>query len=162
MDQPERVRYFDQQFLRVDDFNAEQDYHRDMRRRHSRMLHTPGIADGLQLVADGTGVKITRGAAISGGTDINGGGAEIVLAAERRQELSSFADAAEVYVTIAFAQEETRFKDDAGVEGNTRWMESPTIEAFTSDPTTTPPSDPNQPWRVLLGRVAGAVPAART
>lgn len=153
MDQPERVRYFDQQFLRVEDFNAEQDYHRDMRRRHNRMLHTPGLAEGLLLVADGTGVKITPGSAIPAGTDINGGGAEIVLATERRQELSSFAAGADVYVTIAFAQEETRFRDDAGVKGNTRWRENPTIEAFTSDPTATQPADPKQPLRVLLGKV---------
>jgi hypothetical protein len=153
MDQPERVRYFDQQFLRVDDFNAEQTYHRDMRRRHNRMLHTPGIADGLLLVADGTGVRITPGSAIAAGTDDNGGGAEVVLATERRQELSSFAASQDVFVTIAFAQEETRFRDDAGVRGNTRWRENPLIEAFTSDPTATPPSDPAQPLRVLLGRV---------
>ena len=154
MDQPERVRYFDQQFLRVDDFNAEQTYHRDMRRRHNRMLHTPGIADGLLLAADGTGVRVLPGSAIAAGTDANGGGAEIVLATERRQELSSFAAGQDVYVTIAFAQEETRFRDDAGVRGNTRWREAPLIEAFTSDPTATPPADPDQPLRVLLGRVS--------
>src|SRR3954466_8041172 len=130
---PERVRYFDQQFLRVDDFTAEQDYHRDMRRRHNRMLHTPGIADGLQLVPDGTGVKITPGSAIPGGSDANGGGAEIVLAVERRQELKDFGAASSpVFVTIAFAQEKAREKDDAGVKDYTRWRESPVIEVFTS------------------------------
>jgi hypothetical protein len=153
MDQPERVRYFDQQFLRVEDFTAEQDYHRDMRRRHNRMMHTPGIAEGLLLVADGTGVKITPGSAIPAGTDVNGGGAEIVLGVERRQELSSFAAGADVFVTVTFAQEPTRFRDDAGVKDNTRWREAPVIEAFTSDPTATPPADPAQPLRILLGRV---------
>ena len=58
-----------------------------------------------------------------------------------------------MYVTVTFAQEETRFRDDAGVSGNTRWRENPLIEAFTSDPTATPPSDPTQPLRVLLGKV---------
>ena len=156
MDQPERVRYFEQQFLREEDFNEEQVYHRDMRRRHNRMLHTPGISDGLQLEADGTGVTISPGSAVANGTDINGGGAEIVLADTRRQELSSFAADADIFLTIQFAQEPARERNDAGVKGFTRWRENPVIEAFPSDPTGTPPSDPNEPWRVLLGKVKRA------
>src|SRR3954452_4010291 len=140
MDQPERVRYFEQQFLRVDDFNAEQEYHRDMRRRHNRMLHTPGISEGLLLSADGTGVAISPGAAVAPGTDVNEGGAEIVLADGDRKELSSFAANAPVYVTIAFEEEESRERNDAGVRGFTRWREVPEIELFTSDPTTNPPA----------------------
>ena len=158
MDQPERVRYFDQQFLRIDDFNAEQTYHRDMRRRHNRMLHTPGISEGLQLVPAGpsapTAVKITPGAAVAPGADGNGGGAEIVLTTEFTQDLSSFADNSDVFITIAFAQEETRPVSDAGFTANSRWRETPKIEAFTSDPTLAAvPAGSTQPLRVLLGRV---------
>jgi hypothetical protein len=153
MDQPERVRYFDQQFLRVDDFNAEQIYHRDMRRRHNRMLHTPGISEGLQLVPAGTAVKVTPGAAVAPGADGNGGGAEIVLTTEFTQDLSSFNENVAVFVTIGFAQEESRPVNDAGFTANSRWRETPKIEVFTSDPTANPPASQTQPLRVLLGSV---------
>jgi hypothetical protein len=153
MDQPERVRYFDQQFLRVDDFIAEQAYHREMRHRHNRMLHTPGVADGLQLVAAGTGVKVTPGSAVRGGTEANGGGLEILLAEESSQDLSSFDPGVDVHLTIAYEDVEARKKLDGGVEDFTRYRETAVIEAFTSDPTAGTITDPKQPHRVLLGRV---------
>jgi len=46
----QRLRYFDHQFLVVADFKEEQDYHKEMRRRLNRVLHTPGIAEGLEVV----------------------------------------------------------------------------------------------------------------
>src|SRR5581483_4391855 len=45
-----RVRYFDGQFLRAVDFEAEQAYDRDARRRHLLAHHTWGIVVGLELV----------------------------------------------------------------------------------------------------------------
>ena len=46
-----RLRYFNHQFLRVEDFQEEQDYHLRMRRRLNRVLHTWGVAEGLQVTA---------------------------------------------------------------------------------------------------------------
>src|SRR5262249_58352058 len=43
----DRTRFFDGRFLRAGDFIAEQDYHLDRRRRHGRLLHTSGVANGL-------------------------------------------------------------------------------------------------------------------
>ena len=50
MAQPiKRLHYFDHQFLREDDFTDEQEYHMGMTRLHNRLLHTWGIADGLEV-----------------------------------------------------------------------------------------------------------------
>ncbi|BCJ39859.1 hypothetical protein GCM10010168_27190 [Actinoplanes ianthinogenes] len=45
----ERLRYYQQQYLGVGDFEAEQEYHRTMRRRHQLGPHTWGIVAGLRL-----------------------------------------------------------------------------------------------------------------
>lgn len=44
-----RVNYFEGQHLRVTDFEAEQNYHAQMRHLHNRVLHTWGVADGLEV-----------------------------------------------------------------------------------------------------------------
>jgi hypothetical protein len=150
MAQPQRLRYFDQQFLRVDDFVDEQTYHRDMRRRHNRMLHTPGICEGLKLTADGTAVRVSPGAAVAPGAHEDGGGAEIVLDEEVSLDLSSLPADAPVYVAIRYAEEESRELNDAGVTGSTRWLEKPVIELLLGDPTGGPTRDDQQ--RVLLGK----------
>lgn len=49
-DRISRVRYFDRQFLRAVDFQAEQTYERDARRRHVLAHHTWGIVVGFELV----------------------------------------------------------------------------------------------------------------
>lgn len=46
----ERLNYYEGEFLGAADFQAEQDYHRDMRRRHNVGQHTWGIVSGLDLV----------------------------------------------------------------------------------------------------------------
>ena len=45
----ERVRYYDGEYLRAEDFQTEQAYHIDMRRRLNMGLHLFGIVEGLQL-----------------------------------------------------------------------------------------------------------------
>ncbi len=45
----ERPRYFQRQVLGALDFEAEQEYHRDLRRRHNVGHHTWGIVVGLEL-----------------------------------------------------------------------------------------------------------------
>lgn len=66
----QRVHYFEGQFLTSDDFKAEQEYLRNMRRRHNRLLHGWGTVCGLMVEPhprpDNTGnepwkVKITPG-----------------------------------------------------------------------------------------------------
>jgi hypothetical protein len=62
--QPERVNYFFGQLLGVDDYLAEQEYHRGMRHLHNRLLHGWGIVDGLDVEGDGGGVLVRPGFAL--------------------------------------------------------------------------------------------------
>jgi hypothetical protein len=48
----DRLLYYDGEFLRAFDFQDEQSYHMEMRRRLNRYLHLPGIVQGLQLIDD--------------------------------------------------------------------------------------------------------------
>ncbi len=61
-----RMNFFDRQFLRAQDFADEQDYHLDRRHRHNRLLHNPGIAEGLEVTTptNPTTVQIDTGTAI--------------------------------------------------------------------------------------------------
>jgi hypothetical protein len=72
-DEISRVRYFDRQFLRAVDFQAEQIYERDARRRHVLAHHTWGIVVGFELVevpitgqSDFVDVVLRPGLAIDG------------------------------------------------------------------------------------------------
>lgn len=56
----ERVRYYDGEYLRSFDFEDEQTYHVEMRRRLNRSLHLWGIAQGLELVQNDAGGGINQ------------------------------------------------------------------------------------------------------
>ncbi|MGH9891168.1 MAG: hypothetical protein ACREA0_04135, partial [bacterium] len=71
-----RLQYHDGQLLDVSDFNDEQDYHREMRKRHNRSVHSCGIVEGLAVKK--TGTKIT----ISPGTAVDKDGQELILLQE--------------------------------------------------------------------------------
>jgi hypothetical protein len=45
----ERLNYYEGEYLGAVDFEAEQEYHRDMRRRHNLGPHTWGIVTGLEI-----------------------------------------------------------------------------------------------------------------
>ena len=59
-DEITRVRYTERQYLRAEDFVAEQRYHADDARRHVLAHHTWGIVTGLELVEvpDSTGTAV--------------------------------------------------------------------------------------------------------
>lgn len=118
-----RLRYFNGQFLEQQDFRDEQDYHVDRRRRHDRLFHTYGIAEGLTVNAPATAGEIT----VSAGTALDGQGRHIVLTAQRTLTLGSSAGKT-VLAVISY--------DELGVQpaqvGNqgemTRWEERPKVE----------------------------------
>ncbi|PWU14371.1 MAG: hypothetical protein C5B50_17480 [Verrucomicrobia bacterium] len=62
----ERLNYYEGEYLGALDFAAEQEYHRDMRRRHNVGQHTWGIVSGLDIVQFPNG-----GAAPSGKTAVD-------------------------------------------------------------------------------------------
>lgn len=62
----ERPHYYQRQYLGAQDFQDEQAYQRDMRRRHNLAQHQWGIVTGLELVGDTTGVSVQPGMAVDG------------------------------------------------------------------------------------------------
>jgi hypothetical protein len=137
-----RPHYFDHQFLRDEDFTLEQAYHLTRRRLHNRVLHTWGIARGLELTfAAGASV-----ATVSAGEAIDSEGREIVLPANTQTQDVSNLPGKTVYVTIAYGEAETDPRSDTGVTGNTRYTETPVIEVGENAP-----ARPGE--RLILGRL---------
>jgi hypothetical protein len=118
-----RIRYFDGEFLKEQDFIDEQKYHVNRQRLQNR-LHTPGLVRGLDVnakVGDSQAV-VEPGAAL----DIEG--RLIVLAGSRTLELTPHANQT-VLVVISYPdKEEASDLAPEGGEGETRWHEKPRVE----------------------------------
>ncbi len=71
-----RLNYFNSQLLDETDFETEQHYHREMRRRHNRLAHTWGVAGSTGLLVTKSGDKRLT---VSAGMAIDKDGREIVL-----------------------------------------------------------------------------------
>lgn len=106
----ERLNYYQLQFLGAGDFQAEQLYHRDMRRRHNLGPHTWGIVTGLELDTPATG---STGVYIRPGYAIDGFGREIVVGAPFKLDPAEFQfikisnnTPVSTAVYIAFAEEQ--------------------------------------------------------
>jgi hypothetical protein len=141
-DTVKRLNYFDHQFLRRQDFADEQAYHLAQRRTHNRLLHTPGVAGGLEvkLAAGGRQLLVGEGVAI------DAQGREIVLAADAGPlELGQRTNAT-LYVTIAYAEREVDPSAETGVQGNRRVEEAPDVQLATD-----PPANPG--LTLVLARV---------
>src|SRR6266571_876175 len=129
-----RLNYFNGEFLRKNDFNDEQSYHIQHQRDHARLLHTPGIAEGLDfatLPLDATAVTVNSGVAY------DKHGQRIVLPDNTTLELKDIAADQAVYITIAYHELDTDPTDETGVPGKTRWTEAPLIETPTTAPSDT-------------------------
>lgn len=91
----ERLNYYEGEFLGAVDFQAEQEYHRDMRRRHNLGQHTWGIVTGLDLaqapngVMDGTLTEVD--VYLQPGMAVDGFGREIVVLNQYQLSPSLFA-----------------------------------------------------------------------
>lgn len=128
-----RPNYFTAQFLVDKDFNDEQAYHLTFRRRHNRVSHTFGIADGLDVsVLDSANVVIAKGTAF----DLNGN--EIVFNDPVTYPLKTHGNGQVVYLTVAY-QDVTDQADayPPAPENFTRTTERPIIQ----DSVTVPPTD---------------------
>jgi hypothetical protein len=80
---PTEVNFYPGQYLTARLFQAEQEYHITMRERHNLSGHIPGVADGLQLSADGH---------VEAGYAIDWYGRELVLPARTQLPLSTAFD----------------------------------------------------------------------
>ena len=76
-DDVKRLNYFNGQFLREPDFNDEQIYHIRHQRDHARLLHTPGIAEGLDIPGPAAGATAVT---VNAGVAFDDQGRRIVLA----------------------------------------------------------------------------------
>ena len=123
-----RMNFFDRQFLRASDFQAEQSYHLDRRTRHNRLLHTPGVAEGLEVLGDVGSTTVT----VKPGTALDAQGHEIVLL--RQLTLNLPAGPAQVGVYIAYTEAPDTPSTDPGVTGSTRVTESPVLAQVPPDP----------------------------
>ncbi|MEA2692451.1 MAG: hypothetical protein QOJ16_1838 [Acidobacteriota bacterium] len=132
-----RLHYFNGQFLQDADFNAEQAYHLERQRRHNRLMHTAGIAEGLAVAVQG-GNTVT----VSPGTAIDGLGQQIVLPQGDTRTLPLNQPSLlgkTVLVVISYA-ETTTDPATVGGSGNTRLQERPNVQLVIDD-ANAPPAD---------------------
>ena len=144
--QIQRLRYFDNQFLNAEDFTTEQKYHREMRLRHNRLLHTKGVAEGLQVKKTAT-EEIT----VTPGTAIDGDGNEIVLLGNftiKLTDKTKYRENSTVYVFASYKEKKAEPQPDDSTDENqtTRIFEKAVIKAETEEP------DANDKHIVRLGR----------
>jgi hypothetical protein len=141
-DTVKRLNYFDHQFLRRQDFADEQAYHLAQRRTHNRLLHTPGVAGGLELKLASGGRQLVVGEGVA----VDAQGREIVLAADSAPIDLAPSAGKTVYVTLAYAEREIDPSAETGVQGNRRVEEAPDIQLTTDAPA-------NAGLTLVLGRV---------
>jgi hypothetical protein len=123
----QRPRYFDHQFLREDDFNAEQGYHRRLRALHNSTLHTRGVTRGL-------GISVEAGASeatVQPGSAIDTKGNDIVLDSPQPVDIGQLRKGSDAYVVISYAESDISDPDTGEV---TRVTERPTVTARGSEP----------------------------
>lgn len=167
-----RLNYYERQFLGSRDFQDEQAYHIEMRRRHHLAHHTWGAVTGLDIVKDAT----TKIWSVQPGFAIDGRGREIVVSEAEALDtkvigdrLAGMALPAELKVWIAY-DTETAEPPPPGFEAcgvanqYTRLRETFRL-IYKDDPpgsTTTDPEPPfadlsddpdAAPWPIWLGTI---------
>src|SRR5262245_26428702 len=117
-----RVRYYDGEYLKDDEFIDEQKYHIDRRQRHDRLLHVAGVCEGLvPSVGDSKTIKITAG------TAIDDQGHTILLDTDQTITLKS--ETGQLNIVITFAEQEDRPADgNSSVASNTRFKQAPVLQ----------------------------------
>jgi hypothetical protein len=164
----ERLNYYEGEYLGALDFAAEQDYHRDMRRRHNVGQHTWGIVSGLDLAQVPNGQ--TSGGLpevdiyVQPGMATDGFGREI-LALSRTQltqdlfaafyDPNAKANPRNMYVWIAYQQQFARASSDVCASKNNSNPYGRVQEGFRLLVTTSPTPVPalNDPLVVDGGQM---------
>lgn len=126
-----RLNYFTHQFLREQDFQAEQAYHVAMRRQHNRLLHGWGVVEGCDVRKKGE-----REIVIDPGIAIDNLGREIILTTPVVRDLSSFERGSHTYIAVAYDEtwDEADHHSAGGVDGYTRVSESPAVSEHRHEP----------------------------
>lgn len=151
-----RLHYFDHQFLVEADFTDEQSYHLDMRRRLNQALHTFGIAQGLEVMK-----KTNKIVTVKPGIAIDNLGREMVLEAAQDIDMSGIsAPAPQIFITIAYTEQQTDPSTATGASGNTRFTEQPAIQTVVTSTVseTPPPTDGSVVLLATFPLLGGNVP----
>jgi len=130
-DDVKRLNYFNHQFLRAKDFSDQQDYLLQTEREHSRLLHTPGIAEGLDVLDPAQGSTVIT---VSAGVAYDNLGRRIVLANNKTLDLAPVAQGQDAYVTITYAELPSDHSTESDTPGDTRMAEVPVVEFSTNQP----------------------------
>jgi hypothetical protein len=119
-----RVRFFDGQFLQDQDFVDEQKYHLDRVRRHNKLLHVAGIADGLAVAPAGANT-VTVGP----GTAIDSDGRQLALAQALTVDLppETYNNKRGVRLYLTYKENAVDPQTEEGIENHTRWQERPEV-----------------------------------
>jgi hypothetical protein len=125
-----RVRYFDGQFLQDQDFIDEQNYQLDHEHRHNRLLHGPGIADGLTVTST-TPNQVT----VAPGTAIDSDGRQLALAEATTVDLpaADFNDKQGIQLYISYLESAEDPQAVGGSQDFTRWLERPQLTVVAPD-----------------------------
>ncbi len=166
----ERLNYYEGEYLGAVDFDAEQEYHRGMRRRHNIGQHTWGIVAGLDLaqVPNG-GPNNAVDVFLMPGMAIDGFGREIVVLAKVQLTQDPFAPyydpnpaavAKQMYLWVAYDQSMANAaKDACATSGNSNAF-GRVEESYRLAVTPDPSSPANDPIMVDGNSMtAGAIPA---
>ena len=113
-----RLRFFDGQFLKDQDFIDEQKYHVDRLRRYSRFLNVSGIVDGLTVEASPNLVTVTPG------TALDNQGRQVVLGKQVTVALQDYKGS---LVDLVIAYNEETSDPQAGGGEATRFYERPYV-----------------------------------
>ncbi|MER7705113.1 hypothetical protein ABTX81_19745 [Kitasatospora sp. NPDC097605] len=117
----QRPRYFDYQFLRADDFDTEQRYHRSRRELLTALFYSPGVVSGLTVTCTDSSVTVAAGYAV------DRLGRLVVLPAVSVVPAPGAGDLT-LTVTVRYSERATDPSDETGVPGETRWTEEPRVE----------------------------------
>jgi hypothetical protein len=172
---PQRVNFFDKQFLRVDEFKDEQAYQLAVRRRHNSVQHSWGIVTGLEITQEESALVVRPGMAI------DGYGRELLLKDKKRLRAEVFdqlgTDKLDVWlvygrrngesVPVGYASCKQADTKEANRSDETPQILPEKPLANTIDPRKPPgvpvelldaalppfSDNPNEIWRVYLGRI---------
>ncbi|APR87710.1 Flagellar hook-length control protein FliK [Minicystis rosea] len=122
-----RLRYFNGQFLKEQDFIDEQKFHLGQAWRHQRLLHVSGVAAGLDVSVASNGTSIL----VAAGSAVDDAGRQILLSSS--QTIAVPPGSGPWVVEIAYAEQATNVADvSSPVQDFTRFSQSVNPIAITS------------------------------
>lgn len=122
-----RMCYYQGELLLKEDFEAEQNYHRNMRHLHNFVLHGSGIVWGLDVTKGTSDKTIT----VSPGVAIDPTGREIVLANGLQVSVTGSGND-KIYVKMSVKDEACDPPSGSGTDKDKRYADAVTVVADTT------------------------------